>query len=221
MKIDRAGIPFIAAAVVPALGLAAFSVYLWAVPFVFLALALGLFFRDPDRVAPSLGHAVISPADGRVMVAGAPSPNAAPAGDWTQLSIFLSPLDVHVNRIPTSGTVVRVDYKRGSYRAAYRPEATTENERNEIWIDAGTCTVVCRQITGVLVRRVVCRVRPGARVRAGDRFGVMKFGSRIDLFLPTDARLLVGVGDRVRAGETILAELNGPDPGPRAASSGQ
>ena len=101
-----------------------------------------------------------------------------------------------------------MDYRRGGYRAAYRPEATTENERNEIWIDAERWVVVLRQITGVLVRRVVCRVRPGDQVRAGDRFGVMKFGSRIDLFLPAESRLLVGVGDRVRAGETILAELN-------------
>jgi phosphatidylserine decarboxylase len=209
MKIDQAGIPFIAAAGVPALGLAAFGLYLWAAPFVVLALAMVFFFRDPDRAAPSTGRAVLSPADGRVMVAGAPSPNAAPAGAWSQLSIFLSPLDVHVNRMPVAGRVARVDYKPGSFRAAYRPEATNENERNEIWIDTGACTVVFRQITGVLVRRVVCRARPGDQVRAGDRFGVMKFGSRIDLFLPAGTRLLVGVGDRVRAGETVVAELNG------------
>jgi phosphatidylserine decarboxylase len=141
------------------------------------------------------------------MVAGAPPPGAAPGGSWTQVSIFLSPLDVHVNRIPVSGTVIRVDYKAGSYRAAYRPEATTENERSEVWIETPACMVVFRQITGVLVRRVVCRVRPGDAVRAGDRMGVMKFGSRIDLFLPAGTPLLVNVGDRVRAGETVLAQL--------------
>jgi phosphatidylserine decarboxylase len=217
MKIDRAGFPFVAGALVPALGLGAFGWWLWSLPFALLAIALALFFRDPDRSAPASTGLVVSPADGRVMVAGAPPTGAAPAGQWTQLSIFLSPLDVHVNRIPVSGTVTRVDYKPGSYRAAYRPEATTENERSEVWIDASTCTVVFRQITGVLVRRVVCRVRPGETVRAGDRMGVMKFGSRIDLFLPAGTPLLVGVGDRVRAGETVLAQLAGAGAAGRGA----
>jgi phosphatidylserine decarboxylase len=209
MKIDRAGIPFIVAALIPALGAAAFGWYLWAAPFVLVAAALVFFFRDPDRVAPAEAGAVVSPADGRVMVAGAPQPGAAPEGTWTQVSIFLSPLDVHVNRIPVSGRVRSVDHRPGRYRAAYSPEATTENERSEVWIDTPSCPVVCRQITGVLVRRVVCRVRAGDEVRAGERFGVMKFGSRIDLFLPAGARLLVRQGDRVRAGETVLATLNG------------
>jgi phosphatidylserine decarboxylase len=216
MKIDRAGLPFVGGALVPALGLAAFGWFLWSAPFVLLGVALALFFRDPDRLAPASTALVVSPADGRVMVAGAPPPGAAPAGEWTQVSIFLSPLDVHVNRIPVGGTVTRVDYKPGSYRPAYRPEATTENERSEVWIDTGTCTVVFRQITGVLVRRVVCRVRPGDEVRAGDRFGVMKFGSRIDLFLPAGTPLLVGAGDRVRAGETVLAHLAGTGAAERA-----
>jgi len=208
MKIDSAGVPLIVSALVPAVVLSALQLFVWTVPFLALAAALVFFFRDPDRQTSSRAQDVISPADGRVMVAGAPPPKAAPDGEWVQLSIFLSPLDVHVNRIPVTGRVARVDYRRGGYRAAYRPEATTENERNEIWIDAERWVVVLRQITGVLVRRVVCRVRPGDQVRAGDRFGVMKFGSRIDLFLPAESRLLVGVGDRVRAGETILAELN-------------
>ncbi len=220
MKIDRAGIPFVAAPLVPAVGLAAFGWFVWSAAFALLAVAMALFFRDPDRLAPASTALVVSPADGRVMVAGAPSPGAAPAGEWTQLSIFLSPLDVHVNRIPVSGTVTQVDYKPGSYRAAYRPEATIENERSEVWIDTPSCTVVFRQITGVLVRRVVCRVRPGDAVRAGDRFGVMKFGSRIDLFLPAGTPLLVSVGDRVRAGETVLAQLTGAGGPGRAPAVG-
>jgi phosphatidylserine decarboxylase len=141
------------------------------------------------------------------MVAGPSTAAAALAGEWTQISIFLSPLDVHVNRIPVAGRITKVDYRPGRCRAAYRAEATSENERSEIWIDDGRRTVVCRQITGVLVRRVVCRAKPGDDVRAGERYGVMKFGSRIDLFLPGGTRVLVGVGDRVRAGETVLAEL--------------
>jgi phosphatidylserine decarboxylase len=209
MKIDRAGIPFVAAAAVPAVGLCAFQAFAWAVPFALLTIAMVLFFRDPDRHPASADPAqVVAPADGRVMVAGAPQPDAAPSpGNWLQVSIFLSPLDVHVNRMPITGRVTRVDYRPGRCRAAYLPEATIENERSEIWIDGAGSTVVCRQITGVLVRRVVCRARPGDEVRAGDRYGVMKFGSRIDLFLPAGTRLQVGVGDRVRAGESVLAEL--------------
>ncbi|HEY3381379.1 MAG TPA: phosphatidylserine decarboxylase [Vicinamibacterales bacterium] len=207
MMIDRAGYPFIAGALIPAVALAAIGQPLWSSPCVAVALAFLFFFRDPERHAEAPADTVISPADGRVMVAGPPEPNAAPPGAWTQVSVFLSPLDVHVNRIPVSGRVTRVDYHRGAFRAAYKPEATIENERNEIWIEGNGRTVVCRQITGVLVRRVVCRVKAGDEVRAGQRFGVMKFGSRIDLFLPEGTRLLVAPGDRVKAGLTRLATL--------------
>jgi phosphatidylserine decarboxylase len=102
---------------------------------------------------------------------------------------------------------VRVDYRPGRYLAAYKPGAGIENERNEIWLDRNGEPVVCRQITGVLVRRVVCRLAPGDEVRAGDRLGVMKFGSRFDVFLPERAVVLVRVGEHVRAGETIIARL--------------
>jgi phosphatidylserine decarboxylase len=219
MKIDRAGVPFVAAALIPAVALGIVQMFAWAVPFLCLALALVFFFRDPDRQPPSNApQLVISPADGKVMVAGDPQPDAAPGpGNWVQVSIFLSPLDVHVNRLPITGRVTKVDYRPGRFYAAYRAEATLENERSEVWIDGRSATVVCRQITGVLVRRVVCRVKPGDQVRAGDRFGVMKFGSRIDLFLPAGTPLEVAVGDRVRAGESVLAELAA---GAGAATSG-
>jgi phosphatidylserine decarboxylase len=207
MKIDPAGYPFIVISLVPAVACAGFGLYPWAAPFLALALAMALFFRDPDRQVPLSDDVVVSPADGKVMVVGNPQPGAAPPGNWTQLSIFLSPLDVHVNRMPMSGRVTRVDYHPGAFRAAFKPEATTENERNEIWLDTKAGPVVCRQITGVLVRRVVCRAAVGDIVRAGDRFGVMKFGSRIDLFLPRHARVLVQVGGRVTAGESRLAEF--------------
>ena len=210
MKIDRAGIPFVAAAVILSLALAGFRLLVPAAVAMLLAVALSAFFRDPERHPPSGLDLVLSPADGRVMVAGPSTVGAAPAGDWTQVSVFLSPLDVHVNRVPVTGKVTRVEYRPGRYRAAYRAEATSENERSEVWIDDGSRTVVCRQITGVLVRRVVCRLHPGDEVRAGDRLGVMKFGSRIDLFLPAGTRLRAKVGDRVRGGETVIGELPSP-----------
>jgi phosphatidylserine decarboxylase len=164
------------------------------------------FFRDPERVAPK-GDLVVAPADGRVTGAGAADPASSPPGTWQQITIFLSPMDVHINRMPVSGTVTRVDYCPGTFLPAYKP-ASCLNERTELWIDhGGGRTIVVRQVVGILARRVVCRVRQGQRVEAGERFGLMKFGSRMDVFLPPSARLRIGAGARVRGGETIVAEL--------------
>lgn len=208
MKIDPAAYPFVAGALAPAVIFLAVGWPAWGAAFLVLAAALLLFFRDPDRRVPADPAAVVSPADGRVVVAGAPQAGAAPAGAWQQVSIFLSPLDVHVNRMPVAGRITRVEYQPGKCLPAYAGEAAIQNERNEVWIDHGGTPLVCRQVTGVLVRRVVCRIRPGDHVEAGQRFGVMKFGSRIDLFLPSSSRLLVSEGARVRAGETIIARLS-------------
>jgi phosphatidylserine decarboxylase len=117
-------------------------------------------------------------------------------------------MDVHVNRIPASGRITQVSYKRGRFLPAYRHDAGTTNERSEIWIDHGGQTVVARQIVGMLARRVVCRVTPGTDVHAGDRFGIMKFGSRMDVFVPLSAAIMVKVGDAVRGGETVIAMLH-------------
>jgi len=204
MKIDRAGWPFVLGTSVPALLL--FPVLPWlAAVFGVAALFMVYFFRDPERTIPSQPDAVVSPADGRVLIAGDAEAASAPAGTWKQISIFLSPLDVHINRIPVAGRVTRVEYTPGRFLAAYRPESARVNERNEISIERDGGTVVCRQVVGVLARRLVCRVAPGAVVRTGDRYGLMKFGSRIDLYLPPRATLRVAVGDRVRSGETVVA----------------
>ena len=182
--------------------------WLLALPFLVLAGFFVFFFRDPDRHTTAGPGTVVSPADGRVLVAGPAEPAAAPAGAWQQISIFLSPMDVHVNRVPASGQVTKVSYTPGKFLPAYRREAATTNERSEIWIDQGGQLVVARQIVGFLARRVVCRLKAGADVQAGDRYGVMKFGSRMDVFLPVDARMCVAVGDVVRGGETVIAVLH-------------
>ena len=179
-----------------------------ASPFVILAAFFVFFFRDPDRVTSAPDAAVVAPADGRVLFAGPASSDAAPPGVWQQVSIFLSPVDVHVNRVPVSGRVTRVSYTRGRFLPAYRPDAASTNERSEIWIDHDGQTIVARQIVGILARRVVCRVQAGADVRAGDRFGIMKFGSRMDVFLPPTAAITVEVGQSVRGGETVIAVLH-------------
>jgi phosphatidylserine decarboxylase len=208
VRIDSAAYPFIAVALVVALVAGAFSTWWFAAPWLILAAFFLFFFRDPHRVAPSRDGVVLSPADGRVLVAGPAVAESAPPGSWLQVSIFLSPMDVHVNRIPASGTVIKVSFKRGRFLPAYRHDAGTANERSEIWIDHGGQMVVARQIVGMLARRVVCRVAAGTEVRAGDRFGIMKFGSRMDVFLPPDATISVKVGDAVRGGETVIAMLH-------------
>jgi phosphatidylserine decarboxylase len=143
-----------------------------------------------------------------VLVAGPALAESTPPGVWQQVSIFLSPMDVHVNRMPASGRVTRVNFIPGRFLPAYRHDAGSANERSEVWIEHAGRTIVARQIVGMLARRVVCRVQPGADVRAGDRYGIMKFGSRMDVFLPVNAKILVRVGDSVRGGETIIAVLH-------------
>lgn len=171
-----------------------------------LPVAVLLFFRDPERETPADVTAVLSPADGVVMHAGEARPDEAPPGAWRQVTIFLSLLDVHINRTPVAGKVTRVDYLPGGYLAAFRAESH-QNERSEIWIDHGGVPIVVRQVVGLLARRVVCRVKPGDMMKAGDRIGLMKFGSRMDVFMPVTAHVAVAKGDRVVGGVTVIARL--------------
>lgn len=206
MKIDRAGFPFIAGALVPAVALAARRRPLLAASFVALGGFLTYFFRDPDRHVPADPDLVVSPADGRVMIAGPSDGRWAPPGEWKQITIFLSPMDVHINRTPVDGRVQRIEYRRGTFLPAYN-EGSNDNELNELWIDHAGQTVVFRQVVGMLARRIVCRVREGEMLERGQRVGLMKFGSRMDVFLPMHAELRVSVGARVVGGETVLALL--------------
>jgi phosphatidylserine decarboxylase len=176
-----------------------------AAVFAVVALAFLGFFRDPDRVAPDLAGAVLAPADGRVMViTEAVDPWVGPA---VRVSIFLSPLDVHVNRAPIGGLVKNVEYAAGRFLAAYRPEASEQNERCAVSLDGERARVTVTQISGVLARRIVCRVRPGDTLRAGERYGLIRFGSRTDLVLPRGTEVRVRLGDRVRGGESVMGVL--------------
>ena len=207
MRIDPAGWPFIGGAAALAV-IAAFAVSnALGLALLTLALLFLFFFRDPDRAVTEVPQAVLSPADGRVVVAGtSTSQDFAPA-EWQQISIFLSPMDVHVNRMPVGGRVTKVRYHPGRFLPAYRPDAGDLNEYTEVWIDHAGQTIVVRQIVGILARRIVCRTKEGAQVAAGERFGVMKFGSRMDVFVPVGARIAVTVGDRVVGAVTVIAEL--------------
>ena len=205
---DRAGWPFLLGAVVLALAGAGLGGRWWALPGTLLALGFLFFFRDPERPLPADQSLILSPADGKVMAVGPAGPDAPP-GTWQQDTIFLSPLDVHVNRAPVSGRVTKVSYKAGQFLPAYRPESGALNEQSEVWVDHQGRTAIFRQVVGLLARRVVCRVRVGDELAVGDRVGVMKFGSRMDVFLPTDIRVQVKAGDRVVAATTVLGRWTG------------
>jgi phosphatidylserine decarboxylase len=142
------------------------------------------------------------------MIAGPSDGRWSPPGEWQQITIFLSPLDVHINRTPVEGRVARIEYRPGRFLPAYKT-AANDNELNEVWLDAGGRPIVFRQVVGILARRIVCRVHEGQQLARGDRVGLMKFGSRMDVFLPTDAELLVRVGQHVVGGETVLARMAG------------
>ena len=206
MKIDRAGYPFIAGALVPAALAAVARRPVVASSFALLGGVLTYFFRDPDRQVPQDPEVVVSPADGKVMIAGPSDRRWAPPGDWKQITIFLSPMDVHINRTPVAGRITKIEYKPGKFLPAFN-EGSNDNELNEIWIDYGGQPVVVRQVVGILARRIVCRVSEGREVARGERIGLMKFGSRMDVFLPTQAEIKVVVGQHVVGGETVLATL--------------
>jgi phosphatidylserine decarboxylase len=206
MPIAREGWPL----VFVLLGLAAVLFVLrWPWPGGIL-LALGLFtlyfFRDPDRRAPSDPRLILAPADGKVVVAG-PAPAGNPMGEGaTQVSIFLSVFDVHVNRAPMAGRILRVDYNKGEFLPAFRDKASLANEQNSVTIEGEGGSVLFKQIAGLIARRIVFNKKVGDTVAAGERVGMIKFGSRVDVLLPRDVRLRVQKGDRVSAGVSPVGE---------------
>lgn len=209
--IDREAWSAAAVGAVPALLAAVTGHRRTALALAALPVGIVAFFRDPQRpidTTPVADDLVLAPADGKVMHAGPGQPGVAPEGDWQQVSIFLSVFDVHINRTPYGGTVTDVQYRPGKWHAAYKFESATENERSDITIENEVAgqrrTVVFRQIVGLVARRVVTRIKPGDVLRTGDRIGLMKFGSRMDVFVPADVELTVRKGDRTVAGETVL-----------------
>ncbi len=202
----------IPAAVLAAAAAAAWLVFRHRAP-LYLALAFGLvllfllyFFRDPLRKPPLETDAIVSPADGRVvMVAEVDEPSFI-GGRARQLSIFMSPLDVHVNRVPVSGRVAYKKYHPGKFLPAYRDKASTDNEQMHLGIETRRGRFLVKQIAGLVARRIVCHPEVGDDVRAGQRMGIIKLGSRLDLLMPLEARASVRLGDMVKAGTTVVGE---------------
>ena len=176
-----------------------------------LTLAVASFFRDPEREVPEGENQVISPADGRVVAIDKEARvDSVPAEVFQRVAIFMSPANVHVNRVPVSGEVLSVQHTPGRFLAAYDERSSLENERNEVAVrDERGRPLVFVQVAGLLARRIVCHLRPGQKVEQGDRFGLIMFGSRVDVYVLPSAQIRVRVGERVRAGSGVLAEYEG------------
>lgn len=173
-----------------------------------LMLAVAAFFRDPERVPPAGEGLIVAPADGKVVSIAQLPLGAALAQAATRISIFLSPLDVHINRTPVDGQVNDVCYQPGKFFAAYKAEASERNEQNIVTlVDSRGRSFGVVQVAGVVARRIVCRVKPGDSLARGERFGLIMFGSRTDLYLPAGARVDIVEGQRVRGGETVVGRF--------------
>jgi phosphatidylserine decarboxylase len=165
-----------------------------------LGLFVAFFFRDPPRVIPSDPGIIVAPADGRVV-------RIESEGHDTRVSIFLSIFNVHINRSPIAGTVKSVRYRKGRFRAAFNHIASVENEQNTLTFDGEGLRLDCSQIAGLVARRIVCRAQPGDTLARGERFGLIRFGSRTDLLLPPNVEVLVNVGDKVHGGSSVIGRI--------------
>ncbi|MEZ5345377.1 MAG: phosphatidylserine decarboxylase [Pyrinomonadaceae bacterium] len=197
---DKDGIPFVAVPILVSAIFAFFYLWIGAVVFLFLAAFMAFFFRNPHRNIPTDPDIVVSSADGKVT-------RIEDRENGKFVSVFLSPLDVHLNRAPIAGTVTDVKLFKGKKAPATSNEASQTNERNAITIEGENMTVVCTQIVGIMARRIVCRVKAGDTLDRGEQYGLIKFGSRTDLLMPKNVEVLVKVGDRVRGGETVIAKM--------------
>lgn len=193
---------------IPLLVLAGGSFYLrWnagAAVLFLLAVFVAFFFRDPERNIPNDADAIVSPADGKVIEIQTVQRNGQLQ---TKVGIFLSVFNVHVNRSPVAGRITHLEYKKGKFKLAYDPAASAENEQNRLVIESASATLEVVQIAGLIARRIVCYKKVGDALARGERIGLIKFGSKVDCYLPTSARVMVNVGDWIHGGSTLLARL--------------
>ena len=209
--VHREGYPFIAIAFVAALALMLVWEPLGWIGFI-ITVYVAYFFRDPVRVIPLDPNLVVSPADGLVTAVdqAVPPPELGLGRDKrTRISVFLSVFNVHVNRVPVGGTITRISYRPGKFLNADLDKASEDNERNSLIIKNGESEVAVVQIAGLIARRIVCWAREGDQIAPGARFGLIRFGSRLDVYLPKGAVTVAAVGQTAVGGETILAELSG------------
>jgi phosphatidylserine decarboxylase len=202
----RDGIPYVAIPLVLAVVPIIFGYWWLAIPLVVIAVFMAYFFRDPHRTVPTEPGIVVAPADGLVTLVRLADGRENPE---SLVSIFLSPLDVHINRSPIGGVITEIAYKKGKYLMATREASRMLNEQNTLTIQGDGLTVRCTQIAGILARRIVCWKQKGEGVKCGERFGMIKFGSRTDVLLPSQVEVIVREGMRVRGGVTIVGRVRG------------
>ncbi len=198
------GIPYVLVPVLLFIIFIVFKFWFVALPFLFVALFMAYFFRDPKREVPYTPDIVVSPADGKVTKVERLGEDISSP---TLISIFLSPLDVHINRSPITGKIKKVEYTQGKFVMATREDASLINEQNMLEIEGEKITVVCKQIAGILARRIVCWKKSGDSVLIGERFGLIKFSSRTDIILPSNVDILIKEGMRVKGGATVIGRI--------------
>ena len=207
--IAREGWPFLGIAIVASVAIQFFLGVGWSLPFWLIALFVLQFFRDPPRDVPEDPQAVLSPADGRI-VAVEKVRDPYLDREALKISVFMNVFNVHSNRSPVDGTVKQRWYHAGSFLNAALDKASLENERNALWLQTrGGADVTCVQIAGLVARRILCYVEVGAGLERGQRYGFIRFGSRVDVYLPLNAEVKAALGDKVYATESILARLHG------------
>jgi phosphatidylserine decarboxylase len=197
----REGLPFIVVPLILAVALFGFNYWALAVFFLLVTAFMAFFFRDPRRVPPTDPEVIVSAADGTVT-------RIEESDKGKLVSVFLSPLNVHINRSPIGGQVIKVEYTPGKKLPATKNEASFVNERNALTIKNHEVSVVCTQIAGILARRIVCRVKAGDNLMIGERFGLIKFSSRTDVLMPSNVELAVKPGDKVKGGVTIIGKVH-------------
>ena len=196
----KEGLPFIIVPLAISAGFGVFHIWLAFAVFAMIAVFMLYFFRDPHRIIPSGEGLIVSAADGRV--------TRIEDGEHSKVvSVFLSPLDVHINRSPIGGIINSITYTEGKKMPATSNEASLVNERNSLVIEGGGISVTCTQIAGILARRIVCWPKSGDNLERGQKFGLIKFGSRTDILMPGNVEIVVSVGDRVKGGETIIGKV--------------
>lgn len=182
---------------------------IWAIFPGALSLVFGFFFRDPERSVPRGANLLVAPADGRIVGIDSEAETDLLPGHLKRVSIFMSPLNVHVNRSPVAGRVLQIEHKSGRFLPAFRPEATRENERNAILVeDEQGRRILFVQVAGALARRIICRVKKDDRIQRGERVGMIVLGSRLDLYVSESVQLNVSLGQGVRAGETVVGSYS-------------
>ncbi len=207
MKFAPEGYPFIFFFVLITIGAAFFGGILLASMPLILTLFMLYFFRDPDRITPDEKGVFVAPADGKVILIRDVNEPKYLHADVKEISIFMSPMDVHVNRAPCDGKVKKVIHNAGKFFAAYKDEASLGNENIEMVLETAYGDVLVRQVAGFLARRAVCRKKEGDVLNRGERYGVIKFSSRVDMYIPGSATIRIKLGQMVKAGETIIGEM--------------